>query len=439
MQKKPPAGVRDMALAFVDLYPQEVARSLEDAPVEQIVPFLQEQTAGRAASLLERLDPPVAAGCIEQLTDEASRLILPALDLGRLAALLARLDPQRREQKLALIDSSIANEVRQIVEYPEGTAGRIMDPRFSRFRPDQTVKQVLSRLRTLRQQRIRDLYLVNDAEQLVGVVPLPEVVMAEPAQRLGELSQASVPSVLGTAAQEEVVDVLAQSKLASLPVVDVDGRLIGVIRQIALVRAVTEEATVGIQTMVGVSKEERALSSSLFAVRKRLPWLNVNLLTAFLAASVVGIFEGTIAKVTALAVLLPVVAGQSGNTGAQALAVTMRGLALREVRLGHWLRIIVKEAIAGAVNGLAIAVVTMVGVYIWSQSPPLCAVIGVSMVISMAMAGVAGAAIPMLLTALRQDPAQSSSIILTTVTDVVGFLSFLGLATLLVRYLAEGG
>jgi magnesium transporter len=183
--------------------------------------------------------------------------------------------------------------------------------------------------------------------------------------------------------------------------------------------------------MVGASREERALSSPLFAVRKRLPWLQINLLTAFLAAAVVGIFEDTIAKVTALAVLLPVVAGQSGNAGAQALAVTMRGLVLREISARHWPRVLAKEAATGTLNGLAVAVTTAAGVWIWSRSTGLVAVIAAAMVISMIAAGVAGALVPVILHRLGQDPATASSIILTTVTDVVGFLSFLGIATLL--------
>jgi magnesium transporter len=205
---------------------------------------------------------------------------------------------------------------------------------------------------------------------------------------------------------------------------------VGVIRYADLLRATQREATADIQTMVGVSKEERALSGVLFAVRKRLPWLQINLATAFLAAAVVGLFEGTIARFTALAVLLPVVAGQSGNTGAQALAVTMRGLALREIRLKHWPRVAGKELAAGAINGVAVALVTAIGVYLWSQSLGIAAVIGVSMVCSMIIAGVAGASVPMALTLLRQDPAAAASIVLTTVTDVMGFLTFLGFATL---------
>jgi magnesium transporter len=213
-------------------------------------------------------------------------------------------------------------------------------------------------------------------------------------------------------------------------VVDLDERLLGVIHQSAVIQAAQEEAATDMQAMVGVSRDERALSPPLVAMRKRLPWLNINLLTAFLAASVVGLFEDTIARFTALAVLLPVVAGQSGNTGAQALAVIMRGLALREIRVRNWQRVLLKEVLAGALNGIAIAVVTGLGVLVWSRSTGLALVISAAMIISMALAGLAGAAIPLILTRAGQDPAQSASIILTTVTDVVGFLSFLGLATL---------
>jgi magnesium transporter len=187
--------------------------------------------------------------------------------------------------------------------------------------------------------------------------------------------------------------------------------------------------------MVGAGSEERALSSPVFTVKSRLPWLCINLLTAFAAAAVVGLFDATIAKFTALAVLLPVVAGQSGNTGAQALAVTSRGLALREIRIGHWWRVVRKEVLAAAMNGVAVAAITAGGVLVWSASVGLAGVIGVSMVISMVLAALAGAVIPILLTALGRDPATASSIILTTVTDIAGFFSFLGLATVMSGFL----
>lgn len=218
-------------------------------------------------------------------------------------------------------------------------------------------------------------------------------------------------------------------KLASLPVVGPQNSLIGVLRLNDLIEEVEKELSSDLLSMTGASKEESALSGPGFAVRKRLPWLQVNLATAFLAAAVVGLFEDTIARFTALAVLLPVVAGQSGNTGSQALAVVLRGLAVREITRRQLPRVALKELFAGALNGVGVAVVACAGVYLWSSSLGLVLVIGMAMILAMAIAGVAGAVIPILLDSLGQDPAQSSSIILTTVTDVFGFMSFLGLAT----------
>jgi magnesium transporter len=267
------------------------------------------------------------------------------------------------------------------------------------------------------------------------MVSLQDVALAPSATPLGGLVAGPAPRVMVTAGREEVVETMAGGALASLAVVDYDQRLRGVIRHSALVAAAEREASADIQAMVGASKEERALSPVWFAVRKRLPWLQINLATAFLASAVVGVFEETIARVTALAILLPVVAGQSGNSGAQALAVTMRGLVLREIRVRQWPRVLMKELVVGAVNGLAVAVVCAGGVLVWSGSIGLSLVIGAAMVCSMVAAGMAGAAVPTLLSALRQDPVQSASIILTTITDVVGFLAFLGLARLFIGFL----
>jgi len=224
---------------------------------------------------------------------------------------------------------------------------------------------------------------------------------------------------------------LDEQKLLSLPVVDFEGKLLGIIRYDALVSAAKQDATEDVQAMFGAGRDEQALSKVSFAIRKRLPWLEINLATAFLAAAVVGLFEETIARITVLAVFLPVVAGQSGNTGSQALAVTMRGLALREIRTRHWFRVARKEILVGFFNGCAVALTTSLIVFFWANSVGLALVIAVAMVISMAVAGLSGAVIPILLKAVGQDPAQSSSIILTTVTDVVGFFAFLGIATML--------
>jgi magnesium transporter len=424
-------ALKNLLQGFLQLYPADAARLLDSRPIPEIVRVLEAEPAQRAAAVFEQLTAEVSAQLLERMARQPASQIIAAVDPARAAPLLARLDEKVRSELLDLLEPAVAKELRELMAYPADSAGHMMDPAATTFRPDATAREALGRIRARRQRRIHDMYLVDEGGRLIGAVAVQELALAAPSQRLEELVRAAPASIHAIASREEVVDLLTRLELPSLPVVDVEGRLIGVIRHEALITAAQEEASADIQMMVGVSKEERALSNVSFAVRKRLPWLQINLVTAFLAAAVVGLFEGIIARFTALAVLLPVVAGQSGNTGAQALAVTMRGLALREIRPRHWLRIAVKEANVALLNGLAVALTTSLGVYVWSRSVGLALVIGLSMVISMVAAGLSGAAVPMILIALGQDPAQSSSIILTTVTDVVGFFSFLGIATLL--------
>ena len=338
---------------------------------------------------------------------------------------------EQRQQMMSLVEVARQRELSVLVQYPEESAGSLMDPRFLPLYETLNVREVLHRIRKFKPRITRQLYIIDTEGRLQRMVEMHRLALAESKESLAALSQPVPGFVEATASREEVVQQLEQHRITDLPVVDIAGRLIGIIRYDALMEAVRKESSVDILTMVGASRDERALSRIGFVVRKRLPWLSINLLTAFLAASVVGLFEGTIAKFTALAVLLPVVAGQSGNTGAQALAVTMRGLALREIGTSQWLRVCRKELGAAFINGIAIALLTALGVWVWSTSTGLALVIGVSMVIAMVAAAFSGVVIPIILSTLGQDPAQSSSIILTTVTDVVGFFAFLGIATLL--------
>jgi len=324
-----------------------------------------------------------------------------------------------------------AKELEGLMVYPDDSAGAIMDPRFLTLHGYMTVRDALQRIRRHKPRFTRQLFVVDDQGRLEHMVEIQDMALSETGNTLVTLSKPVPAAVLITANREEVVAQFDSHKITDLPVVDVSGMLVGIIHHDAIVSAVKAESSADILTMVGANKDERAFSSPMFVVRKRLPWLQINLLTAFLAASVVGLFESTIAQFTALAVLLPVVAGQSGNTGAQALAVTMRGLALHEISTSHWRRVAMKEIGAGLVNGLAIALVTASGVLLWSSSFGLALVIGIAMVISMVAAGLSGVIIPIVLSSLGQDPAQSSSIILTTVTDITGFFTFLGIATLM--------
>ncbi len=420
-----------LTVAFIDSFPQEATEALEAASADEVAQLLQSQSPERAATILGRISTALASAALLQLGSGLRGKVLAAMDPVKAALLLSSLDTDRHTGILDQLDADLARELRAIMSYPQSSAGRLMQPRAASIPARLTVRQALRRLRRFPPGNTGVLVVTDDDGKLGGLVDIVDLVQAEPGATVGSLLGHTSPvCVNALTPREDIIDLFSRYRLRLLPVVDLDNRLLGVIRQSAVITAAQEEAAADLQAMVGVGRDERALSSPVFAMRKRLPWLNINLITAFLAAAVVGLFEDTIARFTALAVLLPVVAGQSGNTGAQALAVIMRGLALREIRLRNWQRVLLKEMLAGALNGTAIALVTGLGVLLWSHSAGLAFVIGAAMVLSMVLAGLAGAAIPLLLTRLGQDPAQSASIILTTVTDVVGFFSFLGLATL---------
>ncbi len=422
---------------FCELRPGAAARALEQQSPAEAARILAERSVGAGAEVLRHLNPDDAARVIAALDAEKGRELLLELDPARAAGLVARLDQDDRARALGTLPERAARELAELASYPPGTAGHLMDARATAFAPDTSVATAIERIRGLRERRIADVMVVDESGLLEGLVPLQDLVGAEPEQTLASLVQREVVFVQPMTTREEVVDLLNKHKLSSLPVVDLEGRLVGVLRHAALVDAAQQDVAADLQQMVGASREERALSSGWMAIKTRLPWLNVNLLTSFAASAVIGVFEDTIARFTALAVLLPVVAGQSGNTGAQAMAVTMRGLALREIRASHFPRVLRKELLAGLGNGIAIALVTAVGVFFWSQDLALSGTIAVAMVLSMVLASLAGAAIPVGLVALDRDPATASSIFLTTVTDITGFFTFLGLATMFAAYLGQ--
>jgi len=435
MAGNPVLAVDALNRRFLQDHPLDVVERIEQMNPEDAAPALADQPAQILVPVWQRLAPNMAAALLTQLPDPLARDLLTELLPNEAVRVLGPLDEAERARYLELLKPEIRDDLKRLMDYPDDSAGRLMDTRLTVFRPSMTVGETLDVLRQARSKTIRSLFLIDKENRLTSRVAIQDVAVADPGQRLESLALPMVASVNAMASRKEVVATLERFKLADLPVLDVDGELLGVVYHASLVQAMQEDATAGMQTMVGASRDERALSKPGFAVRKRMPWLQINLLTAFLAASVVGLFEATIAQFTALAVLLPVVAGQSGNAGAQALAVTMRGLALREITVRQWLAVTLKELSVGFVNGIGIAISCGVGVYLWSGSLGLVAVIAVSMVLAMIAAGFAGAVVPIVLTRLGQDPAQSSSIILTTVTDVAGFFSFLGIATLAAAWL----
>jgi len=415
---------------YLQSYPREAASNLDLASTDEILTYLANQPEFTSKDILLSLENDVKINILETMDDHLFSKLFPLIDSYVGAMLISRLNKELVDEKLALLPDKLSREIKDLMTFPPDTAGFFMDTRFISFNPSNTVKEVLKKIRTISNRRIVNIYVTNEDGMLLGLIPLHRIAISSPKETLGNIMDLPISANV-MAPREEVVNSLQDRNIINLPVVDIDNKLLGIIRYDALIKAAQQDATEDAQTMFGAGREEKALSKVSFAIRKRLPWLEINLLTAFLAASVVGLFEETIAQITVLAVFLPVVAGQSGNTGSQALAVTIRGLALREIRISQWLKVARKEMSVGFFNGVVVALTTSIVVYFWASSFGLAIVIGSSMVFSMVIAGFSGAVIPIFLKSIGQDPAQSSSIVLTTVTDIVGFMSFLGLATIL--------
>ena len=409
------------------------ARRLEAFSPEVAAGVLSALSTQAIIRVWERISGDLGHDIVGFLSDKTMRELLENLSPTALVNLLTRTDEEKKGAWLSLLVPVARKEISALLEYPEGSVGRSMDPHFIAMRPSDSVDGTLARLRKGTSSNV--IYVVDDELQLIGRIPLERLALASPERILEDLLEPVGLSVSAVESMDGVVEAFSVEGIADVPVIDVEGRLVGHFQESRMAAVVQGGAMADLQTMVGASRDERALSPVGFAVRKRMGWLQVNLLTAFLAAAVVGLFEDTIARVTALAVLLPVVAGQSGNAGAQALAVTMRGLALREIALRHWLLVTWKEARIGFLNGLGVAVTCALGVFIWSGSVGLVLVISTAMVIAMIAAGFAGAMVPIILTRFNQDPATASSIVLTTVTDVTGFFAFLGIANLFMALL----
>ncbi|HMB64874.1 MAG TPA: magnesium transporter [Eudoraea sp.] len=415
---------------FFKQYPNDAAKTLDSLPPDTILEYLEQLPVANARAIFFKLNPDNVTDLVSRMEDALFVQLFAQVNTHLASRLLSRLSTDDILTKLTLLPDVVAREIKDFLNYQPGTAGYLMETTVTTFSADNSVQDVLHRIRKLGDRKITVVYVINDEGKLLGKIPVQLVAISQPSERLHTLMDDS-PSVNAMTSREEILQVFEKEHLLQIPVTDINNNLLGVIRNEALISATKKEITENLQAMFGAGREEQALSRVSFAVRKRLPWLQVNLATAFLASLVVGLFEDTIAKITILAVFLPVVAGQSGNTGSQALAVTMRGLALKEIRISQWFKVARKEIMVGLINGIAVALTTGIIVFFWASSAGIAIVIGISMILSMIIAGFAGAVIPMALKAVGQDPATSSSIILTTVTDICGFLSFLGLATAL--------
>src|SRR6059036_3992595 len=410
-------GGREERLADVlaGAHPADVSRVIRELPLEDQVRVFQLLTPQQAGAVLAELDDPILRELIGSLDEAEVSRALDRMPSDEVVNVVEELPKEQAEELLDLMEEEKAEEVQELLEYPERTAGRLMSPDFVAVPETVTVARAIEHIRKAKTgDGAFYVYVVDDHDHLVGFVPLHRLITADPAAPIRTIRTEDVESVTVDTDQEEVARLVQRYNVIQIPVVDANRRLLG---------------TIGVDDVIDVLRDEATEDI------KRLIWRLVNLATAIIAASVIGLFEKTIAHLAVLAVFMPIVVSEGGIATTQTATVVVRGIALGDLTRSVLWRVLWKEmwlALAtGAVSGFALATVA----YAWKGNLLLSLILGVALIFNMLVAAVVGTLIPISLKAFRIDPAIASSVIITTFTDVCGFFSFLGLATLLIRFL----
>jgi magnesium transporter len=383
-------------------------------------------------SALNEVDDSVREEILEELEPETVAEGVRELESDDAVELLEGLDEKDQEEILEKLPQSERDALERSLLYPENSAGRRMQTEFIAVPPDWTVGQAIDYMRDTPDlpDRFYEIYAVDQAQHWQGAVSLDALLRSRRPVPLADLIDEDRRRVSVLDDQEEVARLFGKYNLVAAPVVDTTDRLVGVITIDDVVDVIEEEADEDLKALGGVTSDEELSDNVWTIARGRFNWLLVNLATAFLASSVLGLFEGQLEKMVALAVLAPIVASQGGNAATQTMTVAVRALATRELGSNNAFRVVMREGLVGLVNGIAFAVITGIAAVAWFKIPALGVVIGLAMLCNLVAGALGGILIPMVLERVRADPAVASGTFVTTITDVVGFFSFLGIATL---------
>lgn len=416
------------------LHPSDIATVLSELPEHvrrDAFKTVYKRNLSLASEAISELGPERGAVILSDLSPQEVSAVLQELDPDDAAAFVSGLPDDLQEVILGAMRSKEASEVEDLLQYPEETAGRIMNPKVFSLHESTTVGEAIARLQDAGDlEMVFYIYVVDDNGKLRGVLSLRQLLLKRPETELRDIMETDVIRVTTDTDQEEVSQLVASYNILAIPVVDPQNNLAGVITVDDVIDIIKDEATEDIYRMAGLDTDERVFTPPQTSVRRRIPWLVVNLVTAFLAATVVSQFEGTIQQFALLAVFMPVVPLLGGNAGNQTLTVMVRGIALGELSWANSRKALVKEVIVGAVNGIVVGILVGVVAYLWKGNPWLGVVLALAMVGTLLVAAIMGTLVPLFLRFLKVDPALASSVFVTTATDVAGFLLFLGLGAL---------
>ena len=415
----------------------EAAHLLESSPPREREILWQLLNQEQETEVLQYLGEEVRVELLRDLPTEELVELIEDLDTDDLADLLQELPEQVTSRVLAGLDAQNRERLEQVMNYPEDTAGGLMNTDVITVRPEITFSVVQRYLRRLGDipKTTDNLLVVNRKNQFVGVLPLTRVLISDPGTSVREAMITDVEAIPATQDAHEVAKLFERLDLVTAPVVDDNGMLVGRITIDDVVDVIMEEAEHSLMGMAGLDEDEDTFGSVWHTVRRRALWLGINLLTALAASAVISLFEDTLEKVVALAVLMPIVASMGGIAGSQTLTLVIRAMALGQIQSSNTRYLLVKELSVGALNGVLWATVIGITAALWFDDPSIGMVIATAMIINLIMAACAGAMLPMIMKKMGIDPALAGSVVLTTITDIVGFFAFLGLATVLYAHL----
>ncbi len=414
------------------LRPAEVAHLLEKTPPRErqiLWNLLNQELEGE---VLQYLGDDAQAEILSRMEASEVLAITESLETDDMADILQQLPERVMKELLKIMDRENRERVEQVLSFPEDTAGGLMNTDTVTIRPDITAETVLRYLRRHKEipETTDTLFVVSRKGSYIGVLPLTRLLTTDPDVLVREIMNTDVDAIAADTPDEEVARLFEQLDLISAPVTDESGKLLGRITIDDVVDVIREDADHSLMSMAGLDEDEDTFAPIMKTTRRRAVWLGINLITAFIASAVIGLFEATIDKVVALAVLMPIVASMGGIAGSQTLTLVIRGQALGHVERSNIGWLFNRELVVGTLNGLLWALVVALVAVLWFQDTTVGVVIGLAIVINLVAGAMAGTLLPMILKSVGIDPALAGSVLLTTITDVVGFFAFLGLATL---------
>lgn len=428
----------DIIDLFSDMHPADIADLIDELDEEDRLHLFSLLEVEKASDVILELSDTSREQIIEDLSNEQLTDIIEEMESDDKADIIAELSDDQAKAVLDAIEPEESEEVKELLSYPEDTAGGIMQSELVSIRQGATINDAFQAVANAKDEieNINNIFVVDEEERLVGTVPLQSLITTRRFTPIVDVIDRDIPSVPVDMDQEEVARLFKKYDLVSIGVVDGQQHLLGRITIDDIMDTVQEETSEDIYRIAGLGHDDTIFNKTFDSVKKRLPWLYLNLLTALTSVLVIGFFEDTIKLMVALVFFMPVIAGLGGNAGGQTLALIIRGIALGEITFENAKRVLYRQIAVGVTNGIAIGLVIAVIAYFWKGIPVLGLVIGLAMIISVFMGTMVGVLIPLALKRLNLDPALGSNILLTAFTDAFGFFSYLTLATFFLKLLA---